>query len=149
MTTSLREITKDNWEDIILLEIIKEQEEFVALNAESIAGSKFNEHYVNRAVYSNEVPVGFIQYFPNYKDGKPNEIYIDQFIIDVPHQGKGYGTKAIELALDKIKLREDCKAISICYVKGHDVMKGFFERFHFSVVEQDEFDETIMVLNVA
>ena len=111
MTISLREVTKDNRDDIILLEVTKEQEEFVALNAESIAGSKFNEHYVNRAVYFNEDLVSFIQYFPNYEDEKPNEIYIDQFMIDVPHQGKGYGTKAIELALDKIKLRADCKAI--------------------------------------
>jgi diamine N-acetyltransferase len=149
MAISLREVTKDNWEDIILLEITKEQEEFVALNAESIAGSKFNDHYVNRAVYFNDDPVGFIQYFPNYEEDKPNEIYIDQFMIDAPHQGKGYGTQAIKLVLEEIKLREDCKAISICYVEGHDVMKGFFERFNFRVIEQDEFDETIMVLDVA
>ncbi|PAJ69511.1 GNAT family N-acetyltransferase, partial [Pseudoalteromonas sp. NBT06-2] len=102
MAISLREVTKDNWEDIILLEITKEQEEFVALNAESIAGSKFNEHYVNRAVYFNDEAVGFIQYFPNFEDEKPNEIYIDQFMIDVPHQGKGYGTEAMKLALHEI-----------------------------------------------
>ena len=38
-------------------------------------------------------------------------------------------------------------SISICYVEGHDVMRRFFERFGFAVVEQDEFDETIMELH--
>ena len=60
----------------------------------------FNKHYVNRAIYYNEDPVGFIQYFPNYKDEKSNEIYIDQFMVDVQYQEKGYGTKAIKLALN-------------------------------------------------
>ncbi|RJY05844.1 GNAT family N-acetyltransferase [Parashewanella spongiae] len=80
-------------------------------------------------------------------DNKPNEIYIDQLMIDINHQGKGYGTKAVELALKEIKQIPQCNAISICYVEGHDVMKGFFERFGFQVVEQDEFDETIMELH--
>ncbi len=38
---TLKDITKDNWVDIICLEITKEQEDFVALNSESIAASKF------------------------------------------------------------------------------------------------------------
>lgn len=41
MTITLKDVTKDNWVDIICLEITKEQEDFVALNSESIAASKF------------------------------------------------------------------------------------------------------------
>lgn len=147
MELNLREITKDNWLDMIELEITKEQEDYVALNAEAIAASKFYDHYVNRGVYLGDKPVGFIQYYPNYADGKPNEIFIDQLMIDVNHQGKGYGTKAISLVLDEIKQLEGFTSISICYVEGHDVMKDFFERFDFKVVDQDEFDETIMELH--
>ncbi len=142
-------MTKDNWTDVICLEITKEQEDFVALNSESIAASKFYDYYVNRAVYADDKPVGFIQYFPNHRHGKPNEIYIDQFMIDVAWQGRGLGTRTIELVLEEIRSREDCRSISICYVEGHDVMRGFFERFGFHVIEQDEFEETIMVLDVS
>jgi len=131
---------------MIELEITKEQESYVALNSEAIAASKFYEHYINRGVYLGDEPVGFIQYYPNLEDGKPNEIFIDQLMIDVKQQGKGYGTKAVELAIQEIKQLNGFNAISICYVEGHDVMKGFFERFGFSVVNQDEFDETIMEL---
>lgn len=91
--------------------------------------------------------VGFLQYYPNYRDEKPQEIFIDQLIIDLSHQGKGYGSKAVELALEEIKALSGFNAVSICYVEGHDVMKDFFERFGFTVFEQDEFDETIMLLH--
>ncbi|MCL1080378.1 hypothetical protein L2734_19980 [Parashewanella spongiae] len=65
MKINLRDITKDNWVDMIELEITKEQEDFVALNSESIAASKFHDDYVNRGIYLDDEAVGFIQYYPN------------------------------------------------------------------------------------
>ncbi|QTH71206.1 GNAT family N-acetyltransferase [Pseudoalteromonas xiamenensis] len=149
MAINLRDITKDNWVDMIDLEISKEQERFVALPSEAIAASKFYDHYINRGIYSGDKPVGFIQYYPNLGDGKPNEIFIDQLLIDVSVQGQGYGTEAIKLALEEIKQLKGFNSVSICCVEGHDVMKAFFERFDFNVVEQDEYDKTIMELHFA
>ena len=149
MDINLREITKDNWLDMLDLEITKAQEDYVALPSEAIAASKFYDYYVNRGVYLGDKPIGFIQYYPNYDDDKPNEIFIDQLLIDVNSQGQGYGTAAVKLVLDEIKQLPGFNAISICYVEGHDIMKHFFERFNFKVVEQDEFDETIMELHYA
>ena len=148
MDINLRDVTKENWLDIIELEISKEQENYVALNSESIAASKFYPEYVNRGVYCGDKPVGFIQYYPNYADDKPEEMFIDQLMIDLNCQGKGFGQKAVSLAIEEIKALDNFKAISICYVEGHDVMKAFFGRFGFEVVDQDEFDETIMVLEL-
>lgn len=149
MEVNLQEVTKDNWVDMIDLDITKEQEQFVALPAEAIAASKFYDYYVNRGVYLGDKPIGYIQYYPNFEDKKPNEIFIDQLIIDVSLQGQGYGSQAIELVLEEIKQLEGIDSVSICYVEGHDVMKKFFEQFGFKVIEQDEFDETIMELHFA
>lgn len=149
MKVNLRDVTRDNWVDMIDLDITKEQEAYVALPSEAIAASKFYDYYVNRGVYLDDKPIGFIQYYPNYNDEKPSEIFIDQLLIDVSLQGQGYGTEAIRLALEEIKKIEGMNSVSICYVEGHDVMKKFFERFGFEVVEQDEFDETIMELKYA
>ncbi|MGR2768849.1 GNAT family N-acetyltransferase [Photobacterium ganghwense] len=87
---NLQEITKDNWVDMIDLEIATEQEKYVALPSEAIAASKFYDYYVNRGVYLGDKPIGFIQYHRNYNDGKYNEIFIDQLLIDVSVQGQGY-----------------------------------------------------------
>ncbi|WP_220347621.1 GNAT family N-acetyltransferase [Thalassotalea euphylliae] len=103
MEISLQEITKDNWLDMIDLEITKEQEKFVALPSEAIAASKFYQHYVNRGVYIGNKAIGFIQYYPNYEDDKPYEIFIDQVLIDVSQQGKGYGSQAVKLVLEEIQ----------------------------------------------
>ncbi len=132
---------------MIDLDISKAQEDYVSLPAEAIAASKFYDYYVNRGIYLENKAVGFIQYYPNYDDGKPNEIFIDQLIIDISQQGKGYGTKAMELLLEEIKQLKGIDSVSICYVEGHDIMKTFFQRFNFKVIEQDEFDETIMELH--
>ena len=110
---------------------------------------QLQDYYVNRGVYLGDKPIGFIQYYPNFDDEKPNEIFIDQLLIDVSLQGQGYGSKAIKLVLDEIKQLDGFNSVSICYVEGHDVMKKFFEQFNFKVVEQDEFDETIMELHYA
>ncbi|NVK56537.1 MAG: GNAT family N-acetyltransferase [Alteromonadaceae bacterium] len=147
MDITLKDITKDNWLDMIDLEISKEQENFVALPSEAIAASKFYEHFINKGIYLGKTPVGFIQYYPNLEENKPKEIFIDQLIIDIHHQGKGYGTEATRLVISEIKALKAFSSISICYVEGHDLMRPFFERFGFNVVEQDEFDETIMILH--
>ena len=145
----LKAVTVENWLDMINLEITKEQEDFVALPAEAIAASKFYDHYVNRGIYLGDKAVGFMQYYPNYRDGKPHEIFIDQLLIDVEFQGKGYGSAATALAIEEIKALSGFNSISICYVEGHDIMQRFFERFGFTVIQQDEFDETIMELHYA
>lgn len=147
MNINLREITKENWVDMIDLEITKKQESFVALPSEAIAASKFYNYYVNRGIYIGNKAVGFIQYYPNYEEKKPSEIFIDQLLIDLEHQGKGYGTTAVKLVLEEIKKLEGINSVSICYVEGHDVMRSFFEKFGFEVVAQQEFDETIMELH--
>ena len=134
---------------MIDLEITKEQEKYVALPSEAIAASKFYDYYINRGVYLGDKPIGFIQYYPNFDDGKPEEIFIDQLLIDKSVQGQGYGSAAVKLVLEEIKQLAGFNVISICYVEGHDIMETFFKRFNFKVIEQDEFDETIMELHYA
>lgn len=148
MEISLREVTKDNWLDVIHLDISKEQEAYVALNAESIAESHFNPHYVNRAIYSNEKVVGFLQYYQELEEGLPNEFYIAQFMVDLKLQGQGIGTKATELVIDEISQVPECKVISILYMPGHHSMRDFYSRFGFVVTEEDEEDGVVMELQV-
>lgn len=110
---------------MIDLDITKEQENYVALPSEAIAASKFYDHYINRGVYLGDKPIGFIQYYPNHGNGKSDEIFIDQLLIDISFQGQGYNSEAVKLALAEIKKLEGFDSISICYVEGYDTMKPF------------------------
>ncbi len=64
MSVSLIEVTKENWIQCIRLKLAPEQEGLVASNVDSIAESKFELHYVPRAIYNNENVVGFLMYCP-------------------------------------------------------------------------------------
>ncbi|MCG7490380.1 GNAT family N-acetyltransferase [Vibrio sp. Of14-4] len=103
MDISIKEVTKDNWLEVIHLEITKEQEDYVALNSESIAESHFYPHYVNRAIYRGDEVVGFLQYYQELEEGLPDEFYIAQFMVDVKYQGQGIGTIATKLAIEEVE----------------------------------------------
>jgi len=148
MDISLKEVTKDNWLEVIHLEITKEQEDYVALNSESIAESHFYPHYVNRAIYRSNEVVGFLQYYQELEEGLPDEFYIAQFMVDVKYQGQGIGTIATKLAIEEISSIPECKVISILYMPGHHAMRKFYSRFGFEVTEEDEQDGVVMELKV-
>ncbi|MCA1054063.1 GNAT family N-acetyltransferase [Rossellomorea aquimaris] len=44
---------------------------------------------------------------------------VDNLMVAPSHQGKGYGRKALQFALNKL-LKEGCKEIRICYVEGNE-----------------------------
>jgi diamine N-acetyltransferase len=48
MSISLREVTQENWVQVIRLKLAPEQEGLVAPNVDSIAESKFEAYYVNQ-----------------------------------------------------------------------------------------------------
>lgn len=148
MNVTLREVTRENWLDVIRLEITKKQEEYVALNSESIAESHFYPHYVNKAIYLEEEVVGFLQYYQELEEGLPDEFYIAQFMVDVNHQGKGIGKIATKLAIEEISQLPECKVITILYMPGHHAMRKFYSNFGFVVTEEDEEDGVVMELCV-
>ena len=148
MNVTLRDVTKDNWLDVIHLEITKEQEDYVALNSESIAESSFYPHYVNRAIYREDEVVGFIQYYQELEEGLPDEFYISQFMVDVKYQGQGIGKIATELVINEMKEIPECKKITILYMPGHHMMRKFYSQFGFVVTEEDDEDGVVMELDV-
>lgn len=148
MDISLREVTKDNWLDVIHLDISKEQEDYVALNAESIAESHFYPHYVNRAIYLGDEVVGFLQYYQELEEGLPDEFYIAQFMVDLKHQGQGIGKRATELVIEEMRNIPECKIISILYMPGHHAMRKFYTQFGFVVTEEDDEDGVVMELKI-
>lgn len=148
MDVSLRDVTKENWLDVIHLEITKEQEDYVALNSESIAESSFYPYYVNRAIYRGDDVVGFIQYYQELEEGLPDEFYIAQFMVDKKCQGQGIGKIATELVISEMKAIPECKKITILYMPGHHMMRKFYSQFGFVVTEEDDEDGVVMELNV-
>ena len=99
----LRDVTADNWEEVVDLKVSKDQKGFVASNAYSIAESKFDPYVKPRAIYAGKRAVGFLMYETLHYEGKPHDYSIYRLMIDKRQQGKGYGRRALEQAIDEIK----------------------------------------------
>ena len=110
----LEKITKANASKIIDLKVSKEQKEFVASNALSLAHAYValsnNQAVFPFGIYLGDKPIGFIMvgfdaHFLGDEDPDilKKQYFIWRFMIDKRYQGKGYGKQAFMLAVDFVK----------------------------------------------
>ena len=140
---TLRDVTADNWEEVVDLKVSKEQKGFVTSNAYSLAESKFDPYVRPRAIYAGRRVVGFLMYETLESEGRPHEYSIYRLMIDKRQQGKGYGRRALERAIDEIKQDAQAKRITICYEPENAVSEQFYRSVGFREVGLDEDGEII------
>ena len=142
MNLSLQPIIKQNYESVCELDVTEEQEDYVASNMWSIVESKFNEGYETRAIYQDAEPVGFFMWVKESN----HKVSIWRFMVDKNHQNKGFGRKALELALNEIKQESNIKVIEICYNPSNPVAKDFYSSFGFNEVGMDDDNEDMLAV---
>ena len=157
----LEKITMANAEEIINLKVRKEQEEFVASNALSLAHAYValsnNQAVYPFGIYYGDKPVGFIMvgfdaHFLGEEDPDvlKKQYFIWRFMIDKRYQNKGYGKQAFKLALDFIKTLPEGEA-ELCWVsyepsntKAKNLYASFgFKEAHEYYVEGEEMPSII------
>ncbi|HVI47221.1 MAG TPA: GNAT family N-acetyltransferase [Chitinophaga sp.] len=116
---TLRRITVDNVEEICDLSrtLSPEQRGLVADNGESIAVAHYSEDAWFRAIYADDIPVGFIMLHtgPDWSDGIDFPgMFLWRLMIAGPYQGKGYGRKAIGQVLRNLAVRGVCELYTSC-----------------------------------
>jgi diamine N-acetyltransferase len=99
---TLRFVTAETVRAICDLKPRTDQTGFVAPNAVSIAQAHFNAAAEFRAVYADEIPVGFVMWRPA---PRPDTWYLWRFMIDGMQQGNGYGGSALRLLIDELRGR--------------------------------------------
>ena len=135
---TLREITPDTLLTIIGLEVTPEQRTYVADNAVSIAEAHFNPGGWFRAVYADDVPVGFVMLFDSTIPGamatdpvQPTDMVLWRLMIDRRYQGQGLGRKTLDAVRRHIiGLGRFRRLLSSC-VPGPDGPEGFYLSYGF------------------
>lgn len=102
---TLREITVDNFEECLSLNVAEEQRRYVASNAYSLAEayalSKEGPYLpLTLAIYHAEQMVGFVMAVYQPRDEQDpeddeNVFYLARMMIDQRYQGRGYGRQAM------------------------------------------------------
>ncbi len=125
----LREITGENYQQVLNLSTGAGQEEFVAQNVRSLAQAwVFRDRARPYALYEGEEPVGFIMF-----DWRPEKKWVEiwRFMIDHRFQRKGYGRRAMELALEKIRRAGVFDRVQLYYVPGNEKARALYRNLGF------------------
>ena len=140
---TLREITEDTVRRICNLLVRDDQRDFVASNAESIAEAYFSKHAWFRAIYADEIPVGFVML-----EDRPEESIYDlwRFMIDTRYQRMGFGGRAMALIIDYVKTRPNATEFLINIIQGEGGPQSFYEKLGFRLTGEYQEGEAVMKL---
>lgn len=143
---TLEEITVDNFEDYMEMELPEHQRGYLSSNAFSIAQAKYYDDYIPRGICHDGKPAGFLLYDRKSNDNV-GEYGIYRFMVDHEQQGKGIGRQAMALLLAELKAKPDVKLITICYKPDNANAQAFYRSFGFEETGLDAIGEMIAVIH--
>jgi diamine N-acetyltransferase len=147
---TLREITSDNYEECLALQVEDDQKSFVASNMKSLAEAwVFPTAARPFAIYKDDTMVGFlmVDIDPNL-EGSNDLCFLWRFMIDAKYQGRGYGKAAMQEVINYVKTNFNPKTFETSTVPGNDAAEKLYISFGFMPNGEYHRDEKVLVLNM-
>lgn len=134
----IRHVTKDNWRELIEIQVREDQKNFVASNVMSIAESQFGFEepgdghwdFYPFGIYDGETPVGFLMYSLNYAH-PTQQAFIMRLMVDEKAQGRGYGRFAMQKMLEIFRSDGRVQEVGISYAPANEVARAFYASLGF------------------
>ena len=157
----LKKINRNNVADILNLEVFDNQKSFVATNNSSIIEAYIaiteNNHVFTFGIYKHDTPVGFLMigFDVNSDDeGAPKiakgNYNIWRLMIDKDFQGRGFGKKTMDLALEFINTFP-CGTAKYCwlsYESDNDVARQLYKSVGFVETDEKDGEEIVAILEL-
>ena len=125
----LCEITKDNLDEVLSLEVFDNQKGYVSSTASSLAQAYvYRETAFPFAVYADNALVGFIML--GYYAAR-NQYTLWKFLIDKKYQNKGYGKEALKQGIMYLKNTFGAKEIYTGVSVGNEQAKHVYKSLGF------------------
>ena len=148
MNLKLVPVTADNWKTALFLTTDPERkipldEQWIANNAFSLVQCQYDPDWVSRLMMDGEQAVGF-GFFGYWRE--EDRYILCRYMIDVKHQGKGYGTAFLPLAVELIRSQYGCRDV---YTSVHDDNTHavhLYRKFGFVPTAQMDADERVYLL---
>ncbi|CAG9613404.1 Spermine/spermidine acetyltransferase [Bacillus rhizoplanae] len=144
MKVQLEAVTRENWQEALRLKVKDVQNQFVPTVAVSLAKVYIkpdgdNVNYLPFAIYEEaHGMIGFVMHA--YVENTDDMYWINGFIIDEKHQGKGYGRAALYKMVNWIiNQYPQCKEIRLTAHKENHAARQLYKSFGF--VEAGKFDQ--------
>jgi diamine N-acetyltransferase len=141
----LREVTAKTVRIICRLEVSEEQKYFVAPNAVSIAEAYFEPKAWFRAIYADDIPVGFVML---YDDPDEPDYFLWRYMIDARYQKMGFGKRGLDLLIDYVRTRPGAHVLGVSCHPGEDGPELFYRKYGFALTGRMIDNEAEMKLEI-
>lgn len=140
MTVLLRPLSRENVRAVCELRLAENQHHLVAPAAYTIAEGNYEPDAILRAIYLDDKPVGVL--LVEVDSGTPHLV---RFMVDADHQGRGVGSRAVELLADEL-YQGGWRSLetSVVPVEGGGA-EGFWRRCGFHGTERTHYGEPVFV----
>ena len=129
MGINFREIDKSNYNTCVSLKVGEHQTNYVASNAFSLVQSFYEEELYPLGIYNRDEMVGFLLY--DY-DKELEGWSFSRFMIDIKHQNKGYGLKALEKFLEFFHNKYPDEKLYTSVEIDNEIAIKLYEKFGFN-----------------
>lgn len=157
----LKKINRTNIGEILKLEVFDNQKNFVATNNSSIIEAYIaiteNNDVFTFGIYKDDTPVGFLMigYDVNSDDEDDPKIVkgnynIWRLMIDKKFQGKGFGKKAMNLALEFINTFPSgtAKYCWLSYESDNNVARELYKSVGFVETDEKDGEEIVAIMKL-
>lgn len=157
----LKKINRTNIGEILKLEVFDNQKNFVATNNSSIIEAYIaiteNNDVFTFGIYKDDTPVGFLMigYDVNSDDEDAPKIAkgnynIWRLMIDKKFQGKGFGKKAMNLALEFINTFPSgpAKYCWLSYESDNNVARELYKSVGFVETDEKDGEEIVAIMKL-
>lgn len=122
------EVTNENWQEVAYLSVHENQKNFIESNSFSLAQSQFEPEWKSVGLYDGEELVGYAMHGRETDSGN---VWLDRFMIDQHHQGKGYASRFLKLLLTRMEEKYRCEKIYLSIYPGNTAAQHLYEKFGF------------------
>ena len=157
----LKKINRNNVGEILELEVFNNQKSFVATNNSSIIEAYIaiteNNYVFTFGIYKDDTPIGFLMigFDVNSDDEDSPKIakgnyYIWRLMIDKKFQGKGFGKKAMDLALEFVNTFP-CGTAKYCwlsYESDNDAAQQLYKSVGFEETDEKDGEEIVAIMKL-
>lgn len=148
MDLKLMPITAENWRDAVFLTTDPERkipldEQWIANNAFSLLQCRYDPDWDCRLMMDGEQAVGFV-FFGYWRE--KDRYLLCRYMIDVKHQGKGYGRAFLPMAVELIRSQYGCQDVWTSVHDDNSHAIHLYKGFGFEPTNEMDADERVYVL---
>jgi diamine N-acetyltransferase len=82
-----------------------------------------------------------------HENPKRGTYYLWRFVIDAKYQGRGYGRKALDLVIKRVRKRPKAKALTLSVARAEGGAEIFYKMFGFDFTGKNDYGEHVMKLS--